>query len=147
MIYSLLNLRISLAIRSTRLFLNVIFRSFLLAKYLKQEINSGITTPPGMQRTSNFNKRPDRVETCQREKVYFSSKHRLYGFEVEVTFLPTGQAIKCTPHYPLSVADLETFQRNIDIYRAALKSQNCRVKLRIWAPLRPYPNHWGLLID
>lgn len=55
-------------------------------------------------------------------KIYYSSKDKLYWFKVKVTVLPIGQAIKFTPHYPVSVADLETFPRNIDIYRAALKN-------------------------
>ena len=45
-------------------------------------------------------------------KKYFSGKHKLYGYKVEVSVLPNGFAIGCTKHHPGSVADLEIFRHN-----------------------------------
>ena len=54
-------------------------------------------------------------------KRYFSGKHKLYGYKVEVSVLPTGLAIGCTEHYPGSVSDLEIFRRNRPFHEEASK--------------------------
>lgn len=46
------------------------------------------------------------------DKAYFSGKHKLYGYRVEVFVLPSGLRIGCTAHHPGSVADLDIFRKN-----------------------------------
>ena len=53
-------------------------------------------------------------------KRYFSNKHKLYGYKSEVSVLPNGIAIGCTPHQPGSVSDLTIFRKNIKWHQAAL---------------------------
>ena len=40
-------------------------------------------------------------------KTYFSGKHKLYVYEVEVSVLPKGLAIGCSNRCPGSVADTD----------------------------------------
>ena len=54
-------------------------------------------------------------------KVYFSVKHKLYGYKVEVSVLPSGLAIGCTKHYPGSISDLEIFRNNSGFHEEASK--------------------------
>ena len=44
-------------------------------------------------------------------KKYFSRKHKLYGFKMEVTVRPNGMAVACSQHFPGSVSDLNIMQR------------------------------------
>ena len=37
---------------------------------------------------------------CEGRSIYFSGKHKLHGYKVEVSEMPTGKAINCTQHYP-----------------------------------------------
>lgn len=45
----------------------------------------------------------------QEVKKYFSGKHKLYGYKLEVFVLPNGLAIGCSTHYPGSVAEVDSF--------------------------------------
>lgn len=44
-------------------------------------------------------------------KRYYSGKHKLYGYKVEVSVMPNGLCISSSQHYPGSVSDFEIFQR------------------------------------
>lgn len=48
----------------------------------------------------------------QEGKVYFSGKHKIYGFKVKISVLSSGVAVSCIKHYPDLVSDLEVFQNN-----------------------------------
>ena len=52
------------------------------------------------------NKRIGRAAIFKGEK-YFSDKHKLYGFKVEVSVLPTGFAAGCSKHFAGWVSDID----------------------------------------
>lgn len=54
-------------------------------------------------------------------KKYFSGKHKLYGYKVELSVLPIGICIGCTKHYPGSVSDLEIFRQNSSFHEESSK--------------------------
>ena len=58
----------------------------------------------------------------QEGKIYFSGKHKLYGYTVEVCVLPTGIATAFRKHCPGSIHDFTIFSSvimytNIDLIR------------------------------
>ncbi len=53
-------------------------------------------------------------------KLYFSGKHKLYGYKTEVSVAPTGQAINGTEHKPGRISDLNIFHQNLDFHSQAL---------------------------
>ena len=53
-------------------------------------------------------------------KKYYSGKHKLYGYKVEVSVLPIGIAVHCTDHYPGSIADIDIFYKNLDFHDVGL---------------------------
>ncbi|KAF0723660.1 hypothetical protein Ae201684P_006926 [Aphanomyces euteiches] len=50
----------------------------------------------------------------EEQKEYFSGKHKLYGYKIEVSVAPPGIAVLSTQHYPGSKADVSIFHDNID---------------------------------
>ncbi|OWY96844.1 hypothetical protein PHMEG_00032783 [Phytophthora megakarya] len=56
---------------------------------------------------------------CDGRSIYYSDKHNLHDYKVEVSVLPTGTAINRTQHYPGHVSDIEVFRKN-----QAFHSQN-----------------------
>ena len=53
-------------------------------------------------------------------KEFYSGKHKLYGYKVEVSVLPIRLAIQCTDHFPGSVADINIFHKDMDFHKLAL---------------------------
>lgn len=53
----------------------------------------------------------------QEGKKYFSGKHKLYGYKVEVAVRPNGFAAAFSPHYPGSVSDISIMSRRIEEHR------------------------------
>ncbi|KAK1932496.1 hypothetical protein P3T76_012080 [Phytophthora citrophthora] len=51
-------------------------------------------------------------DQMKERSAYYSAKHHLHGYKVEVSVLPNGLAIYCTDHYPGSEADIEVFRKN-----------------------------------
>lgn len=49
-------------------------------------------------------------ENMAEGKNYFSGKHKLYGYKVELSILPIGNFIRCTNHHPGSLSDLKYFE-------------------------------------
>jgi len=82
----------------------------------------------------------------QEAKVFYSGKHKLYGYKVEVSVLPIGIAISCTSHYPGSYADLEIFRRNIEFHQTILKKSHTVLEDQGLLH-EAYPNHWAVLLD
>ena len=59
----------------------------------------------------------------QEGKVYFSGKHKLYGYKMEVAVRPNGLASWCSKHYPGSVSDIGILTEGIqDHLRRVRKS-------------------------
>ena len=54
--------------------------------------------------TFQMAKRPS--GNMQEGKLYFSKKHNLYGYKVEVTVRPNGIASSYSKHYPGSTSDI-----------------------------------------
>lgn len=81
-------------------------------------------------------------------KRYYSGKHKLYGYKVEVSVLPNGLAAGSTLHYPGSVSDLEILQRNKDWHlRESSKKQGDSDVADIGLMTDKYPQHWAVLMD
>lgn len=53
------------------------------------------------------------AENHEEAKLYFSNKHKHYGYKSDVSVLPTCLAIGCTPHKPGSVSDIRIFRNNL----------------------------------
>ena len=56
-------------------------------------------------------------------KKFYSGKHKLYGYKVEVSVLPIGIAVDCTDHYPGSIADIDIFYNNLEYHKSALSKK------------------------
>lgn len=83
---------------------NLIFKSFPYAKYATNVTLQQTNRPSGNLRES---------------KKHFSGKHKLYGYKLEVSVLPNGQAVGVSNHDPGSLSDIHIFQQ-----RAAWHSLN-----------------------
>ena len=86
--------------------------------------------------------------SVQEGKRVFSGKHKLYGFKVEMSVLPTNIAIDCTRYYPGSVSDFEIFKENIRFHKCSLKQTiEEREEADIGIHSGQSPEHWGILVD
>ncbi len=61
--------------------------------------------------TSHFKKLTGRQATCKKKKVYYSGKHKLYGYKVEVAVRANGIASALSRHYSGSVSDINIMSR------------------------------------
>ncbi|KAE9012838.1 hypothetical protein PF011_g8738 [Phytophthora fragariae] len=76
-------------------------------------------------------------------KKYFSGKHHLYGYKVEVSVLPTGAAINSTNFEPGAVADVTMFRDNGAFHRSAMRKLHDEADLSDDGPLSAaYRNDW-----
>ena len=84
--------------------------------------------------------------TMEEGKRYFSGKHKLYGYKVEVSVLPNGLAIGCSDHYPGSVADIDIMRKMEDFHTDAMSKKDGELDI---ADIRilcdNYDDSWGLL--
>lgn len=76
---------------------NQVFKNFKYARYATDVTFQQSFRPSG---------------SIEEGKAYFSGKHKLYGYKVEVSVLPNGMAIGATRHYPGAVSDLRICQEN-----------------------------------
>lgn len=84
----------------------------------------------------------------QEGKKYYSGKHKLYGYKVEVSVLPNGLALCCSKHYPGSVSDLEIFQRMRNVHSKYLRKNEADLRVNDVDPLvAEHPNLWAVLVD
>ncbi len=79
-------------------------------------------------------------------KLYFSGKHKLYGYKTEVSVAPTGHAIDVTAHKPGSISDLVIFQGNLDFHKQALTKHDDDDQDNGLHSVR-YPDNWAVLLD
>ena len=56
-------------------------------------------------------------------KVYFSGKHKRYGYTTEVSVLPNGLAIGCRAQEPGSVSDLKIFEAMTSFHASQLRKR------------------------
>ncbi|KAE9011694.1 hypothetical protein PF010_g9788 [Phytophthora fragariae] len=81
-------------------------------------------------------------------KWYYSKKHKLHGYKVDVSVIPTGFAINSTRHYLENAADIDICRENIDFHRQHLKKLPSEERLADDGPLHDnYPNDWAVLCD
>jgi len=81
-------------------------------------------------------------------KRYYSGKHKLYGYKVEVSVLPVGFAIASSNHHAGSRSDIDIFHRMEAVHTRLLnKSDNDRDIADIGPGSEKYPNSWAVIAD
>lgn len=86
--------------------------------------------------------------SIQEGTVYFSGKHKNYGYKVEVSVTSTGVALGCTKHYPGSVSDLDIMRKNADFHKMELEKLVSEAALEDVGPNKEdHPDHWAVLAD
>ncbi len=86
------------------------------------------------------------MATLLEGKLYFSGKHKLYGYKTEISVAPTGHVIDVTAHKPGIVSDLVIFQGNLDFHKGALvKEQDDDCDTGVLST--NYPDSWAVLLD
>ena len=82
------------------------------------------------------------------EGKYYSGKHKLYGFEAEVSVLPNRIAAQCTEHFPGSVSDIDIIFRNRAFHTTALQKVQEEDKIADVGILSDqYAGAWAVLGD
>ncbi|KAE8874831.1 hypothetical protein PF003_g41033 [Phytophthora fragariae] len=78
----------------------------------------------------------------------FPGKHHLYGYKVEVSVLPTGLALNCSPHAKGSVSYTTIFRENDAFHLNTLKKRLDEMHLEDDGPFTvEYPRDWDVLTD
>ncbi|RLN97163.1 hypothetical protein BBJ28_00019456 [Nothophytophthora sp. Chile5] len=79
---------------------------------------------------------------------YYSGKHHLYGYKVEVSVLPNGIAINCTDHKGGRESDIELFRGNSAFHTRALQKLPNESTLSDGGQLaEAFPTEWAVLTD
>ena len=79
----------------------------------------------------------------QEAKKYFSGKHKLYGYKLEVSVMPNELAAMCSRDYPGSVSDIDIFNYMIANHQEEIKKRPCDEGIAEISPLHDkYPNQW-----
>ncbi|KAH9146838.1 hypothetical protein AeRB84_009342 [Aphanomyces euteiches] len=73
-------------------------------------------------------------------KAFYSKKHALYGFKVEVSVHPNGLTIDCSDHARGATANIQIFRVNIDFHRREIKKMADDGN---WLDEGPYLNEFG----
>lgn len=75
------------------------------------------------------------------QKTYFSAKHKLYGFKIEVSVAPPGLAVDMSTHSPGSASDLTILLDRVSVHRRMLrKESDATIEYR--AEPTEFPNSW-----
>ena len=81
-------------------------------------------------------------------KRYYSGKHKLYGFKVEVSVTPNGFGVGSRMHEPGSFSDLVIFQEMQWFHRRTQRKKSDEMDMADSGPLAErYPNQWAVLAD
>jgi len=81
-------------------------------------------------------------------KVYYSGKHHLYGYKLEVSVRPNGLASDCSEHYPGSVTDISIMSERVQIHRKRVTKKSDETSITDECELSDeYPNEWAILAD
>lgn len=84
----------------------------------------------------------------QERSAYYSAKHHLHGYKVEVSVLPNGLAINCTQHYAGREADIEIFRRNHSFHLQHLLKSDSEKHLADDGPMaEEHQGMWAVLAD
>ena len=84
----------------------------------------------------------------QESKSMFSVKHKLYGYNMEISVFPTGLAACASAHRRGSVSDLTIFNEMYEFHKTATEKAMDDLSIPDHGPLRSkYPNLWAVLAD
>jgi len=78
--------------------------------------------------------------------MYFSAKHKLYGFKIECSVAPPGVAVDVSAHTPGSSSDLTIMLDRLHIHRQLLRKEEDSVP-DLGAEPTQFPNMWAVLVD
>ncbi|GMF27346.1 unnamed protein product [Phytophthora fragariaefolia] len=79
---------------------------------------------------------------------FYSAKHKLYGYKVEVSVSPRGFAINCTVHARGNTADITMFRCNETFHHTTRRKTDDDRTLQDSGLLsREFPDEWALLAD
>ncbi|KAG3098932.1 hypothetical protein PI124_g15264 [Phytophthora idaei] len=79
---------------------------------------------------------------------FYSAKHKLYGYKVEVSVNPRGFAINCTEHARGNTPDITMFRHNEAFHHATRRKSNEDRSLRdVGLMNTEYPDEWAVLTD
>lgn len=80
-------------------------------------------------------------------KLYYSGKHHLYGYKVEVSVSPLGFALHISKHYPGSKADISIFRQEMENHKLFTKKSNGAISAVNSVPLQSSAQSWAILFD
>ncbi|KAG4036980.1 hypothetical protein PC123_g27451 [Phytophthora cactorum] len=80
------------------------------------------------------------------QKVYFSAKHKLYGFKIECSVAPPGVAVDVSDHSPGSTSDLTMMLDRLSIHRQMLRKEDGSTP-EIGGEPTQFPQMWAALVD
>ena len=84
----------------------------------------------------------------QEEKVYFSGKHKLYGFKVEVAVRPNGIVSASSNRYPGSISDISIMYDRIHSHKCRLEKRDEEKEFADNFPMSDrFGNYWSVLMD
>ncbi|OWZ09797.1 hypothetical protein PHMEG_00017446 [Phytophthora megakarya] len=106
------------------------------SKYPHALYATDVKFPPAYRPTGRFTE----------QKVYFSAKHKLYGFKIECSVAPPGVAVDVSDHAPGSRSDLTMMLDRLSIHRQMLKKEDDAVPELGGEPSQ-FPQMWGVLVD
>lgn len=80
------------------------------------------------------------------QKVYYSAKHKLYGFKIECSVAPPGVAVDVSVHLPGSTSDLTILLDRIQVHRQMLRKQGGDA-VELGSEPTQFPSMWAMLVD
>ncbi|KAE9003989.1 hypothetical protein PR003_g6116 [Phytophthora rubi] len=84
--------------------------------------------------------------TMANQKVYFSAKHKLYGFKIECSFAPPGLAVDVSDHSPGSCSDVTKMLDRLTVHRQMLRKEDTSGPEMGGEPT-PFPDMCAVLAD
>lgn len=80
------------------------------------------------------------------QKVYYSAKHKLYGFKIECSVAPPGVAVDVSVHFPGSTSDLTILLDRAQMHRQMLRKHGGDA-VELGSEPTPFSNMWAMLVD
>ncbi|ETL37701.1 hypothetical protein L916_10654, partial [Phytophthora nicotianae] len=109
------------------------FQNFPYARYATDVIFQQTNKPAGNMNEIN---------------PYYSGKHHLYGYKVEVSVLRNGFDVNCTDHTGGSTHDAAIFKDNVAFHARAMRKQEDNRGLRDEGRFyEVYPKDWAVFVD
>ncbi|KAE8886122.1 hypothetical protein PF002_g2874 [Phytophthora fragariae] len=80
------------------------------------------------------------------QKVYFSAKHKIYGFKIECSVAPPGLAVDVSDHSPGSCSDVTMMLDRLTVHRQMLRKDDTSGPEMGGEPPQ-FPDMWAVLVD